>query len=235
MKCCIPICNIPIQCFSFMPEIEDARMYLCIEGKTALVIDPSLSEEAFVLLKQAGVEDVTVLLTHEHYDHISGVNRLCSSFNCNVVCTEICAKLIQDPRKNLSQYYRPQHIMLVEKKQISAFAQIQPFSCHADTCFSGQMKLHFSHHTLVLTETPGHSRGSLCAALDDQIVFTGDSLIPHTPVVTKLPGESRQDYKIYTLPYLCSLPNDMWVLPGHFDGAPLKELLKEVKTYVTEG
>ena len=63
MKCCIPICNIPIQCFSFMPEIEDARMYLCIEGKTALVIDPSLSEEAFVLLKQAGVEDVTVLTT----------------------------------------------------------------------------------------------------------------------------------------------------------------------------
>ena len=210
-------------------------MYVLIEGDEALLVDANPSMEAVEFLEQAGVKKATVILTHEHYDHTAGVNRLRQICDCNVVCTEICARYIQDPRKNLSQYCSAQYVMLDEPVRGQALALLQPFSCTADTFFSGEMELSFCGHKLRITETPGHSKASLCAVLDNTIVFTGDSLVPHTAVVTRLPGGSRTDYLAHVLPYLQSLPEDIWVLPGHFDGVWLKDVMKEVNEYVAQG
>ena len=229
MRCYIPISDIEASSFSFLPEAEDARMYVLLCRGEALIVDPNASEEALLLLRQAGLQSVTVVLTHEHYDHTSGVNLLREHFECNVVCTQTCARLIQDARRNLSQYAQAQYVMMDDRIKAKAAELVQPFSCTADTTFSGQTTLPFAGHTLALTETLGHSKGSLCMMLDQSIVFTGDSLVPHTPIVTRLPGGSKAEYEAYALPYLRALPRDIWVLPGHFEGAKLEDLLEEVK------
>ena len=63
-----------INTYSFYPI--DSNMYVILENKKALIIDPCVSEEAKEYLKSEQVKEILVLLTHEHYDHISGVNWL---------------------------------------------------------------------------------------------------------------------------------------------------------------
>ena len=58
-----------------MPAIL-SNMYLVLEGGQALIIDPHICMPALELLRTNGVENVLVLLSHEHFDHISGVNWL---------------------------------------------------------------------------------------------------------------------------------------------------------------
>ena len=59
---------------SYCFELMDSRTYMLREGTKALVIDPYEDEQLVADLQ--GVSRITVILTHEHYDHISGVNFL---------------------------------------------------------------------------------------------------------------------------------------------------------------
>ena len=93
-----------IKSYSFYPI--DARMYVIVENGKALIIDPSISEDAKKYLKSEKIEDILILLTHEHYDHISGVNWFKEEFTkTKLLCSEPCAKALPKPYKNLSVYY----------------------------------------------------------------------------------------------------------------------------------
>lgn len=58
----------------FVWKYLDSNMYLVTCGNNILVIDPVECDEALQQCKEASF--ITVLLTHEHYDHICGLNRL---------------------------------------------------------------------------------------------------------------------------------------------------------------
>ena len=167
-----------------------------------------------------------VLVTHEHYDHTCGINLLREHFSCTVVCSVGCAERICDSRKNLSYYCSA--ISEAERCRMSDNDQneLTPFSAEADRTFTGVMTLPFAGHSLVLTETFGHSRGSLCALMDGKVLFSGDSLVMGVPVVTRLPGGSIKEFQRITLPYLQALPADTWVMPGHHDAGELSVLLQ---------
>ena len=75
-------------------------MYVTVSGNGALVIDPNVSENALSYLTENNIECITVLLTHEHYDHTSGLTWLCGKFKSTVIChpfkvraISICAAL----------------------------------------------------------------------------------------------------------------------------------------------
>ena len=82
-------------------------MYLLISGREALVIDPCLSAAALQLLGDRRVTHATVIPTHEHYDHISGVNRLRDNLACTLIASAPCAIGISDPRLNASVHFEP--------------------------------------------------------------------------------------------------------------------------------
>ena len=121
-----------IKCYSFYPI--DARMYILIEKNKALIVDPCVSEDAKALLKESGVEQLLVLLTHEHYDHISGVNWLRDNFeDVHVLCSKICGDLIQKPNKNLSSFYEILFMGKDEKtREYVRNMNVEPYSCKAD-------------------------------------------------------------------------------------------------------
>jgi len=191
-------------------------MYVLFCGRDVLVIDPNESPEAVDILKSNRIERVTILLTHEHIDHISGVNMLRNEFDCHVICSTKCGKAITSSTQNLAKFYRSFFYDEGGEFSFSKFATVDlHYSCDADEIFAGSRLLDFNGHSVLLKETPGHSQGSICIVIDCRILFSGDSLLPDSRVVTRLPGGSKDYYLHETVPFLASLPGETWVFPGH--------------------
>ncbi len=152
-----------------------------------------------------------ILLTHEHYDHIGAVNQLTGKYHCKTASSRICAERIKDPRKNMSAYYDA----LLELHGTASAERVPFYSVDSvDFVFERQEKFLWRDILFTLTETPGHSPGSICIQMENNI-FTGDSLLRDTPIITKFPAGSRKDYQNITKPYLLNLSGDIQVYPGH--------------------
>jgi len=211
-----------IRSFSYQPI--DSRMYIMAVGDTAVIIDPCENCGAKDYLEQRDIQKVIVLLTHEHYDHISGVNWIRTLYPTTVICTEPCGKAIKNPSKNLSRHYEVLFIFSPEQVKQIAYAQnVQPYECRADIIFENEYTLELAGHKWIMTATPGHSSGSCCIMLDDQYCFTGDSMLEHLPVITRFPGGSRKAFEITINNYLSRLKEGTIICPGHGDMFTLKK------------
>lgn len=214
MKCSYRIAEHPV--YRFPMPVIDSSMYVVPADGSCLIVDPCVSAEAEELLKTLGVRACTVLLTHEHFDHISGVNRLRELFACEVVCTEVCARRLEDPRKNGAAYIEALVMSKSkpERKLFVALADPQ-YVCRADHTYSKQMKLRWADMELTLLEAPGHSPGSQIIEIGKRWYFTGDSYIPGEKVITRLPGGSRREYEAVTRQYLNTIAPGSVLFPGH--------------------
>lgn len=207
-----------------MPYME-ANMYICIEGTAALIVDPHSSKEALKYLQSNKVKTVTVLLTHEHFDHISGVPWLKDSYPTKVICQSKCGESIAVPRKN-----RPLALLLMrtEKNFDKLMAFYESFSLYAivpDIIFDDQYVFCWQGHDIRIQSLPGHSLGSVAISFDEQYLFTGDYMIPDEPVILRYPGGSREAYEQYTLPYLLTVPKEKIIMPGHGNECYMNELI----------
>ncbi len=209
-----------IQTYSFYPI--DARMYVIAENEKAVIIDPCVSEEAKKYLQSEGIKDIIVLLTHEHYDHISGVNWLRGNFpTTKVLCSEACAEHIISPHKNLSAYY--EILFMGKDPEVQEYVKnmnVPPYSCEADVILNGKKEWNWEGHQISMVETPGHSKGSCCILFDKECMFSGDTLVTGHETILRLPGGSRKDFARITTPFLDSLDRELLVYPGH--GEPQK-------------
>lgn len=209
-----------IQVNIFPTQFIDSRMYIIVFIDIAVIIDPNTDEEAFLFLEKRQITHCYIILTHEHYDHISGVNKFRERFNCTVICSKKCGENIKAAKKNLAAYFDVLLTCSNLKMPTGFLFEDYNYSCTADIVFQEKYILNLGSDELILTETPGHSEGSICIVMDNVILFSGDSLL-NVPVITKLPGGSRKEYEQITLPYLRELSKSLIVYPGHGDIFPI--------------
>ena len=211
-----------MQIYDFSLQPLDERMYIVPEAGEALIIDPSVNEAAVQLLKKHAVDKTTILLTHEHFDHITGVDYFKKLYGAEVVCSRKCADGIRDTKKNLSARYEifylmdPSHNREEYEKMCTA-----PFTCTADKTYEEYWLFHWKSHEVELFSTPGHSPGSSCILIDKKHLFTGDSLVNGFEAITRYPGGSRKQYEECVIPFLRKQTEDTVVYPGHGDRAPI--------------
>ena len=205
----------------------DTNTYLLEEDMHLLIIDPA--DHTVVLEKCRNAATVTVLLTHEHFDHISGLNRiraLCAS-SCQVIAGGTCSERIQGTKANLSAY--ADVLAELGGKQIPE--HWSPFTCKAaDITFENQHAFRWMGHAVELFSTPGHSAGSCCLVVDD-LLFVGDTVLENNLMV-KFPGSSKKLYRSVTAPLLEKLlvgNRVSCVYPGHGDVMMLEKALGLVR------
>ena len=206
----------------------DTNTYLLEEDGHLLIID--LSDYADLLEKCRNAASVTVLLTHEHFDHISGLERLrdvCAS-SCVVIAGKTCSERIQDTKANLSAY--ADVLAELGGKQIPE--HWSPFACKAaDITFENQYTFRWMGHAVEMFSTPGHSAGSCCIVVDD-LLFVGDTVLENNLMV-KFPGSSKKLYRSVTAPLL-----EKWLLgnrifcvyPGHGDVISLEMAVEIIRS-----
>ena len=206
-------------------DMISSNMYIVIEGTGAIVVDPCRNIEM-----PDGVIPELIFLTHEHYDHISGVNAWKEKYNTKVICSAECNSRIQSKTKNMARYF-------------VAFCEIQTglddtppsdfdpdYECSADEEISEDVEFTWRGHLIRFILLPGHSAGS-SGILIDNCLFSGDSIFENQDTVLNFPGGSKTAWEDISLPKILALPPDIIVYPGHFDSFRLEKWspYKEVK------
>lgn len=220
----IPVGDLQLDVYVFVYEPVASNMYFIPVGDMGIVFDPNINEELPPLLKQLGIKRVQIILTHEHYDHTTGVEWLQKLIESSVFCHEDCAKYISSEKGNTPRLVA----MALKTKDLADgghrcedfMAQYKPYRLKADKTFTGRENLTLNQITFLCFSTPGHSPGSACYILDDKYIFTGDSLIQNTPTITRFRTSNNETYESVTRPFLRSLNKNMLVFPGH--GEPFK-------------
>ena len=147
-----------------------------------------------------------VFLTHEHFDHIFGINKLIELFpKCLVFTSDQGKHALRSSKLNLSFYHEipiefqsSNTHLLKENDKIEIFENIY----------------------LEAYETPGHTASCLTYKVSEYL-FTGDSFIPGIPVVTKLKGGSREESRKSLRKIESLIKSGSIICPGH---GPIKSI-----------
>ena len=211
----------------------ESNMYFLICEDSALVIDPNVNSDAIIFLKNAGVTNCVVFLTHEHFDHVSGVNAFRKSFDCHVICSPYTAKSLPDPSRNMAKYW---DVLMMDKppaiQKLGLKVKNEDYSCFADEIIEKEEDIvEWKNYKIRTVFAPGHSKGGMLFFLEDYgILFSGDNLVNGTGVMYRFPGGSWKNYYEKTLPIIQNLPDDTVIYPGH--GLPDK--LKALRKYLVK-
>ena len=194
----------------------NSSMYVVSENEHAIVIDPCLKINAAEKL----IIDY-LFITHEHYDHISGVNAWKEKTGAPLVCSKVCSERIKDSKKNQARHF-------------DSFCEIQSFStnwdqslfdlnftCEADITFESEKYIEWQGQRIRLIEIPGHSPGSIGIWLND-LFFSGDSLLEGEEIELRFPGGSRQQWEESGKKIIDAVPDGTMIYPGHYDKFMLK-------------
>lgn len=216
MKCLYPIVDNDVFAFSMAPI--DSKMYCIIRNQRALVIDAVISEEAISFLKENEVQDLTIILTHEHIDHICGVNKLRELLQCNVICSAKCANLIKNSRKNGSLYFEGMYsLRSIDEQQAISKLNLAGYVCESDESFDVEVNFIWENLKIKCIELPGHSIGGIGIIINEKYIFSGDNFIPNVSTITKLPGGNKKEYEKITKVFFDNLSSGSVIYPGHGD------------------
>ena len=99
------VCKDPV-ILQFSYGVEQANTYILVYGNHAIVVDVC-SKDVAEELKSRELTPDYVILTHEHVDHLWGLNALREQFpDAKVIAQERCSDAIGDSKTNKAAQYR---------------------------------------------------------------------------------------------------------------------------------
>ncbi len=190
----------------YIPSVDENCYLLSHKGEAA-VIDPGSGDKKAieVLDDLLGRDSLTlrfILLTHGHYDHVSGVPALCRSWPSVQVWLHPADLAVADPR-----LYPLKPLM----EQEGWPREVKPWA-DGDRLTLGGLDIEVLH-------TPGHTPGSVCLRCEN-VIFTGDTLFAGSMGRTDFMGGKGADMAA-SLKRLGGLAGDFRLYPGHGEDTTL--------------
>lgn len=179
-----------------------ANNYLVADevSKEALLIDCSdYVPQIIDYVKENGLNVKYILLTHGHFDHVLGINRMNEVLGANVYVHEGDKEQVVNTRAVMTMFGLPTEG--VENPKITA-------------TLSDAGELTLGNQVIKVIETPGHTPGGVCYLIGD-CLFSGDTLFHGTIGRIDLPGGSFQQIKHSVKDVLFALDENIKVYPGH--------------------
>ncbi len=180
-----------------------SNSYMIDTEKSAVVIDVGYESDVLTdfLLKNQDKERL-ILLTHCHFDHVGGAEKLRKLTNTKIGIGEFEASSLLDGNINLSNLFQE---------------PLNPFE--ADFKYLNNQIITVGDLNFKVIHTPGHTVGGVCYILDN-ILFSGDTLFDRSIGRTDFPGGSFEVLE-NSVKMLYELDDDTVVLPGHGDSTTI--------------
>lgn len=152
-------------------------------------------------IKNSGLTVKAVLLTHGHFDHIMGLDRLLEEFPVPVYACAAEKELLESAQLNSSSG------MLG-----------QPYTFHGAQYVKDGDLLDIAGMKIQVIQTPGHTIGGCCYYIaDEQTLFSGDTLFRASIGRTDLPTGSMGALVRSVKEKILVLPDETRVYPGHME------------------
>jgi hydroxyacylglutathione hydrolase len=198
---CIPVGALAANCY----------LVTCPETRETMVVDPGdNAEDILARIGELGVNVVSIVHTHGHFDHISATEAVQARLPTPVpVAAHPADGYLYSPEARSTGrqfgYPLPEHC-------------ITPDTPLADgeTINVGTLQLRVLH-------TPGHTPGSVSLVCGDACVLSGDTLFRRGIGRTDLPGGDEDRIYGSLLTRLYTLPEQLLVLPGHGESTTIGE------------
>lgn len=191
----------------FVWEVVDSNSWLLIEGSSGLLIDVVDSEELYKAIEE--LDTVSIILTHAHFDHIVGLNRIrLEKPDLSVIASRNCSQNIGNIFRNMSSSATAYMTFYNESE-----LEIEPFVCNpADIVFEDEYEFDWGGYEVRLIAVYGHSNDGILTVIDDKL-FSGDTLL-NIPTITRFPSGSGERFWGHDIPVIRKLNVEM-VYPGH--------------------
>ena len=192
----------------------ETNAYIAVDekSKTGAVIDPgeftpALEDGVKEFIRQ-GVRFTHILLTHGHFDHIAGVEKIKALTGALVFIHENDKEMLTQPAQNLSSLFGRSIL-----------------SPPADCLLSDGMEFDVGELHFQVLHTPGHSMGSVCLICGDTL-FSGDTLFCGSIGRTDFPSSDIQAMQ-QSLSRLSAISPALKVLPGHGEASTMQRELEQ--------
>ncbi|MCR4729405.1 MAG: MBL fold metallo-hydrolase [Saccharofermentans sp.] len=212
----------------FTWDVVDTNTYMLLDGNNALIVDPVDSQELFDAV--ADISHADIIITHSHFDHVSGLNRIREIISSTrVIATSECSEYIGSVYKNMSAAAEAFLGFYNQKREIEntpKFDNYDQFVCEpADVVFDDSYEFDWNGHGIRLIRCFGHSKDSLIALFDGRFLFSGDTLLK-IPTATRFLGGSTARFWKEDYPLLERLASSVeTVFPGHGESGSVEEML----------
>ena len=169
-----------------------------------IVIDPGTkgAEDIISYISQYNLSPSYIILTHDHFDHVWGVNYLVNKYGPKIICSHNCAKRLSIPQNYFNLLY---------------YGDNTPLSIeHVDIVLTEDTQLEMVGEVIDLIQTPGHSDSSICVYIKG-CLFSGDTLMKgFQPVLKKRHGACLDELLRSVNSIYIAYPKSI-VYPGHGD------------------
>ncbi len=192
-------------------DVFSANSYLLIDqSRNAVLIDCGYYDKNIVdYIKNNNLNFKAILLTHAHFDHIAGLNKMLNDFNVPVYIFNDDVKLLSNSSLNGSFLIGEEINVDVKNIKIIADNDI----------------INLLEEPIKVIHTPYHTQGSVVFYLkESKCLFTGDSLFDGSIGRYDLPTSNFRLIKS-SLEKIFSLPEETIVYPGHGPNTTLKNKL----------
>lgn len=179
--------------------LEDEKKRECAIIDPGFITDGLLDHVKWLKVKY-------ILLTHGHFDHISGVEKIRTIIPVPVAVHKDDVEMVKDPVLNLSTH-------------MGMDISIKP-----DMVFEGGERVDVGGFNIEIIHVPGHTPGSVCYVCND-IIFSGDTIFSNSVGRTDFVGGDVHKLKD-SVDMLVELYPDASIYPGHGESGCMKEFTK---------
>lgn len=177
--------------------VESNCYALVSEGEAVLIDAGAHPDDIEAALEKRSLVLKAILLTHGHFDHILGAEAVAKQHSVPIYIHESDNEMLSDGYKNAYSVF---------------FGGLWEGSS-ADKLIKDRDKLSFFGEEIEVIHTPGHSEGSVCFKVGDNL-FTGDTIFSRGTGRCDLYSGDTDKIRA-SIAMLDTLPDHITIYPGH--------------------
>ncbi len=195
--------NISVRTCTLAPLGTNCYIIKAENGDSAVIDPGSFGPALRRAMEEEGISELKyILLTHGHFDHITGADKFRMNFGGKIAIHRLDAPCLESSNESRAAMFG---------YPFRAFNQ--------DIILEDGDSLPFGDGQIEVIHTPGHTVGSVCFKTGD-CLFTGDTLFRLTVGRTDFPGGSMEEM-LSSMKRLKALEGSYKVYPGHESASDL--------------